>query len=361
MAGVTEKEGATVELADEGTITLDLSDAPELLETEKEGGGGEKTPAQVAEAAKAEKEQKKPVPRVKLAESDPTIALQKALDSEKKRREAAEATATAAAQRAAQAEQVARQSAAQLAAAQETVNTNQLVLLNNGIEAAAKQVASLKDQYRTALEVGDFVKAADIQADMGRATAQLDRLEAAKADFEARPAKTTEGAVEDQVTAAVTPQERYLSQYTNPRAQGWLRSHPECLPAELGGDPDKNAAMMEGHYAALRQKVAMNSDDYFRIIEEHTGHREPEVQQEQEVTPAKPAAKPKAPVAAAPVTRDPPAADGRRTQRTVTLTKEQQEVAKMSFPNLQPQQAFAEYARNMLALEAEGKLGRTSH
>jgi hypothetical protein len=40
---------------------------------------------------------------------------------------------------------------------------------------------------------------------------------------------------------------------------------------------------------------------------------------------------------------------------------DQQEMAKASWPHLPPQEAFGLYARNLLELEAEGKMGRTTH
>jgi hypothetical protein len=36
-------------------------------------------------------------------------------------------------------------------------------------------------------------------------------------------------------------------------------------------------------------------------------------------------------------------------------------MAKVSFPHLPEQQAYGQYARNLIELEAEGKLGRLTH
>jgi hypothetical protein len=125
--------------------------------------------------------------------------------------------------------------------------------------------------------------------------------------------------------------------------------------------------MMEGHFAALKLRIPEGTDDYFRVIEEHTGHRAP-VSAAAAITPAgetevaAPAPKPKPRVAqpSAPVSRDPPSG-GPRTTRSVTLNKDQQDAAKMSFPHKTPQEAFALYARNLIELEAEGKMGRLTH
>lgn len=370
MAGKDEKD---VVLPEDGVVEIDISDAPELAaepETDAE-------PVVV--------EQKKPaVPRVRLADQQGSVrtpavdeaaqaltAAKTTAENEAIARRAAEQTAVQERLRREAAERSAQQHRQEADDARASAEQTQMTLIDNGIEAAQREVTALEAQLANALESGDFKGAASSQTKLGMATAALDRLGAQKDAIANAPKKpTVEGRVESPV-ATSTPQEQYLSQFS-PEAQTWLRSHPECIPAHVGGNAAANAKMMQGHYAAIGQNITPNTPDYFRVIEEHTGHRQPvsraaEViqagqEQEQEVAPAqRTQARTKA-QPSAPVSRDPPAANGGpRTSRTVTLTKDQQDMAKVSFPHLKPQEAFAQYARNLVELEAEGKLGRVTH
>ena len=45
----------------------------------------------------------------------------------------------------------------------------------------------------------------------------------------------------------------------------------------------------------------------------------------------------------------------------VTLSKEQQEAARLSFPHLETKQAYTQYALNLIELTNEGKMNRTTH
>lgn len=365
-----EPKDAVVELEEEGVVTIDVSDNPDLIEdTEKEEEEGE---GEVEVEAKPEP--KKPLPRVRLNEQktvnapavdEAATALREAAD---RRVAAAEATATAERLRRETAERMAAKHLQEADDARASAEETHLTLLDNGIEAAGSEVKSAKTQLKQAMEAGNFDEAAEAQAVLSKASAKLDRLEAAKADAATgvRKAPTTEGRVE--TPSQQSNFERYLSQFT-PEAQNWLRLHPECALPEVGGNAVANSKMMAGHYAALSQNMAAGTPDYYRVIEEHTGHRQPvstaaavtKAGEEEEAAPA-PKAKPRL-QPSAPPSREPASARGGLppAQRTVTLTKDQQEMAKMSFPNMTPQQAFATYARNMIELEAEGKLGRTTH
>jgi hypothetical protein len=192
---------------------------------------------------------------------------------------------------------------------------------------------------------------------MSKAAAQIDRYETDKARLEAAPKRpTAEGRVE---TAPVNAVEKYLSGFS-PRSQSWLRAHMDCLPPNLGGNRVKHAKMMLGHETASDSGIALESDDYFKAIEEALGLSNP-VSAAAVLTPAvvdKPAKKA---LPSAPVNRDVPSATGARTTRSVTLNQAQREAAKMSFPHLSDKEAYGIYAKNLLELEAEGKLGRVTH
>jgi len=345
---------ATVTVEDEAVVTVDVTDHPELAAAVDNE----------IEAAPAPKPAKERAAKASGAVDEAAAALIKTADDA---RIAALATAEAERQRANNAERIATQRATEAEGYRGQAEEQQLTILTNGIDSAKREVASAKQDWRNAQEAGDFDKAADAQERLAKGAAAVDRLEAAKAEFDAAPKKPT---AEGRVEAAPVPQqvsafERYVSGFP-PQAQAWLRSHPECVPPQVGGNPTKNAAMMKGHYAALEQNIVEGSPDYFRVIEETTGYRAP-VSAAAQVTQAgeEPAPKPaqrRQVQPSAPVSRDPPAGPGvPRTTRSVSLNPEQQATAKFSFPHLPPQQAFAEYAKNLIELEAEGKLGRTSH
>jgi hypothetical protein len=358
------KDEATVELEDDAVVTVDVTDNPDLVtagEKPGEGGGaGEQDPPQ-----------KTPVPRKQIALEAPQIseedrtksAVSEAVKNAEALRAAAEATAQAERQRADNALRSLQQSTQEKTALQEQVEDRELTIINSGIESAKREVEAYETENRTALEAGDFVKASAAHTKLSRAAAALDRLEDAKASYEAgaRKTPTTEGRVEAPAASTGTPFEQYVVGFS-PRAQAWLRAHPECAPATVGGNTVSNAKMMAGHWAALGAGVQEGSDDYFRVIEEHTGYRAPARAADAEDVPATPQKKPvRQAQPSAPPTRDPPAGNGQRTTRSVTLTKDQQEAAKISWPNLDPREAFAKYARNLIELEAEGKMGRLTH
>lgn len=361
---------ASVEVPDESLVTIDVTDAPELAEKE--------TPETKGVAAGGEEEGKEapakkttPVHTDTQVVTDPTEALRAAVKTAEDARKAAEAQALAERQRADEARALADRRAQEAAAAHETAQDRQLAIITQGIDSATRELTAYQDDHTRLLEAGEFKKASEVQVKMAKAAAALDRLEDAKANFEAKAAAAAETKTETtEATTARTPFENYLVQNRfSPRAESWLRAHPECAPAEIGGNPSKHAAMMAGHYDAKAKGLAEGSDDYFRVIEEHAGYRQP-VQQKTVTTEEAeeaPAVKPKPkPQVAAPVTREAPDAAGRPTQRDVKLNKDQQEAALLSWPQQQGEdtdawrkRAFGKYARSFLELQAEGKIGRT--
>jgi len=134
----------------------------------------------------------------------------------------------------------------------------------------------------------------------------------------------------------------------------------DCLPPQFGGDFDKNNAMMQGHYAAVRQHLAEGSPDYFKVIEEHVGLRQPAQVQETTVQ-QQPRTHTKV-QHAAPVSHETPVNPSQpKSVREVRLTKEQQEIARLTWPTKTDKEAYGLYAENLIAAMAEGKIGRTTH
>jgi hypothetical protein len=361
---MAEKD-ATVQIEEEGVVTVDVTDDPALAAA---ADGGE---AEAAEAKPAKAAKERPAATAKQNVADEAAAaLTQAVKTADDARKASDATALAERRRADEAVRLAAQKDQEAKGYREQVESQELTIISTGIENAKREVQSAKQEWRAAQEAGEFDKAADAQERLAKSAAALDRLEDAKANYEsgARKTTTTEGRVDAPQGQPLSAFERYVSSFA-PSAQAWLRTHPECVPAEVGGDKVKNSKMMAGHYDALAQNLEQGTPEYFRVIEEHTGHREPVSAAAATVAAGaddgaaapKPAARQRVAQPSAPVSRDPPSANGARSTRSVSLNKDQQDAAKMSWPNKTPQEAFALYARNLIELEAEGKIGRTSH
>jgi hypothetical protein len=336
----------TIEVPDDGIIEIDVSDNPDLA--------AEPEPKPVVAASKPK------TAAVDEAAAALTAAT-KTAESERTARLAAEQTAQTERNARLAAEEARRAQEEETTSLRERADNSELTAVTSGIEAAKQSQEAAQREFERAMEAGEFPKASAAQVSLSRAAAQIDRLEAEKVKLEAAPKRaTTEGRVEAKPTGSQFDQ--YVSGFT-PRSQNWLRAHPECVAPAVGGDTQKNAKMMKGHYAAIEAGHALESDDYFRVIEESLGIRTP-VSAAAEVTPAVVEARPKSTPKAqpsAPVNRDVPAASGARTTRSVTLNKDQREAAKLSFPHLPEKEAYGIYARNLLELEAEGKIGRVTH
>lgn len=351
---------------DELEIELEGDD----IEVELDGEKPEpKTPKQTVEAKPVKD---KPAPRARTrVNPDPVVpdgptpeeALLQAQEFGKQQeeaRKAAEATAQAERQRAERAEQARLAAEKQSEEHQDRANNTELSLIENNIASMQEQLTSHETAFEKAAEAGEFKNMAAIQSKIAKVSAALDRLETTKTDLEANPRKTqtTEGSVTAPDTTPAV--EKYLRSFA-PAAQNFLRQHMDCVDPSVGGDATKHNRMMQGHYAAKSKGLAEGTDIYFKELEAHINPVAAKV--EPEPAPVSRASETRAAQVSAPVTRDAPSASGQpqRTSRTVTLTKEQQEAAKLSWPKLPEREAYGLYARNLLELEAEGKIGRLTH
>lgn len=256
---------------------------------------------------------------------------------------------------------------------QEESTQREIALLTQNIEATSAQLESLQDELARQNEAGEFKAAAATQGKIARTAAALDRMENEKTTFEAQAGQrrpTHEGAVTPLVQPggqrtqqqppanAAEALERWLGTLDPPAAK-WIREHPECAPVNLGGTKSGYAKMMAGHWAAEEAGLETNSPEYFKMIEERTGHRKPEAQPGGQRR-QQPAGQRRVIPGAPPSREAPGGANTPGRTRQVRLSKQQQEHALLSFPHMEPQKALAEYARNLVELEADGKMGRTN-
>lgn len=177
-------------------------------------------------------------------------------------------------QRAKVAEQAVQQTAAEL---QETnlrlqsmegrVVDSQLDTVLSGLAAAEAAAQSAEREFVAAAEAGDFAAQARAQRKISAAEARSQRLQEAKDDLEDAakrrpdPAAPRRPAPPEQAPAA-DPIERF-TQGMSQRSAAWIKSHPECVT-----DPKLNARMLAAHNLALADDVVVDSEEYFRRIED---------------------------------------------------------------------------------------------
>jgi hypothetical protein len=361
-------------MADNETVEIE-DDAEIIIDVPGEGGGEQAGDKGGAAAALADRQEE----AADALKEDASEALAQAIRTAEEAKRAAEATAASERARREDAERRAAQREAEAQAAVERAETSEIAVITHGIEAATREVAAYGSAFQKAMEDGEFAKATEAQVALGKATSKLDRLEAQKADYESgkkrvAPTRDSGGQVESIAPSRQNVVEAYLSGY-DLQAQNWLRTHPECLPPrvrtpdgavlELGGDQKKHNMMMAGHHDALAKGYALNSEDYFRTIEEHTGHRKAaEVTTNDNkggVVPESRAARTRPASPSAPVSRSETPGESPRSPTRVTLNRDQQEAARISYPHKTTKEAYALYAKELIEAQKEGKIGRLTH
>lgn len=295
----------------------------------------------------------------------PEDALAEAQRYAKEQEEARKAAEMAAANERALREQAQRQAQqAQLQAEQlaERASTTEFSMLESALASHQKELETLEADMERAAESGEFSQMSKIQSKMGRVAALIVDLERRKESFDSSQ-YATEGRVVAQEASAPAPQassafEQMLSTMSL-RSQSWLRLHPEYAPAAAGGNQTKHNQLLSAHYKAVADGIQTDSDEYFRALEEGVGLRSQEATRPLSHE-SRPSARP-LPLAAPPSREVPDSSNSGATSRTVRLTKDQQDMARMAFPNVPEKQAFGMYAKNLMELRAEGKIGRTTH
>jgi len=356
----------TVDVEDDAVIDLPEDFDPENLNPETEAaaakGGTVAAPSPPPDPAPAEAADQ---------------ALQRSLEEERNRRIAAEQRAAAEGRRADGASQLAQQREQEAQEARESFAAAEMRQTVAGIEAAKRDMSAAKAALRTAHDAGDTDKLADAQEQIALAAAEIRRLEVDRIALESKAARAERAPpLERTPPPPSDPVEAFLANPVfSPRAKDWLRAHRDCLPPGLGGDGQKNAAMIQAHHLALSQGIPMESDDYFRVVEEKTGYRTP-TSAAAVTTPAgsqegRAAPQRRAPIPSAAPTNEPPPANGTPVpgrSRSFRLTEAMQEMALTSYPQKDGEderawrkRAFGTYGFHLGELTKEGKIGRTTH
>lgn len=214
-------------------------------------------------------------------------------------------------------------------------------LVVSALETVKTRGEQLKNAYSESMAVGDYNKAAEIQQAMAETAHQLAELRRGEKAMKEQ-IKATEAQQVRPVDPPADPVEQ-MAQSVSPRSASWLRENKDVLRNDRAV-----RKMFRAHEDAVEDGIEPDTDEYFSFIEQRLG-----IHQQAESDPGPMSA------AAAPAPRrsvSPPAAPVSRGNGTrpgvVRLTRDEAETAKLLG------MTEKEYAKNKLALQEEGKLGR---
>lgn len=160
--------------------------------------------------------------------------------------------------------------ATQRASRMETqVVTSQLDTVLTGIAAAESEANAAEIALANAIEAGDAPAQARANRAIASATSRIERLTEAKADLEdavKRGPATRPTPQQNTRTAPPSDPVEAFTQGMSPRSAAWVKAHPECVT-----DRRMNARMLAAHNLALADDVEVDSDEYFRRIEDGIG------------------------------------------------------------------------------------------
>jgi len=236
------------------------------------------------------------------------------------------------------AEHQARLAAAQAERAQVEVADTNYHLVESAIETLKREKMLVKQQLAEAHAQQDFDRIAELQDDLAKHNADLSDLKRGQRAMKhegrsqdnsasAQPVAAPQGAIIDQIAASVTP-----------RSAAWINANRDQL-----NDDRTIKKMFRAHEDAVDDGIQPDSDEYFQYIEGRLGMSGGN----ENAAPARRSAPP-----AAPVSRGSNGMGSR--PNVVRLTSEQREMAQMMGMTDQ------EYARNLLALQKEGKINRAN-
>lgn len=200
--------------------------------------------------------------------------------------------------------------------------------LDTSLSSLATEMDALEERYGSLIENGQFKEAAKVQRRMTEAAADA-RLAQEKKVWLTDARRLEE---EQQSRRAPSPQQREgeidLSNYS-PQQRRWIRDeHPEYLT-----DARFRAKVAAAHFDAIAEGYDIDSDDYFKHIEQMAGKKAPIRPQETEIQEEPSSRRRVAPEV--PVQR--------RTQQStqreaaLRLTEDEREAADIALPHLPEQ------------------------
>lgn len=226
------------------------------------------------------------------------------------------------------------------------VNDANYQLVSNAIETLKGRDDALKHAYKEAFSVGDVDKLAEITEAIALNKQQLSELkrgekamkEQIKESAQAyqQPAPQS-GEIVDQVIATVAS--------SSPKSAMWLQQNRESIRTEK--DVRK---MFRAHEDAVDDGIAPDTNEYFEYIESRLGIRKQSADSHAESEAESPLSAASAPKKSAPPPAAPVSRGGSRPN-VVRLTRDQADTARALG------MSESDYAKNMIALQKEGKLG----
>lgn len=306
-------------MADEETIEVPLDDAP-------------KAEKQADDEIKVEVQDDAPAPKTtRGSKADGAeIAPDEGIERLKRQFEAERRRAAEAELRAAQAEH-----AAQRAHVHSQGSDYQMVV--TAIETVKGRSDMLKSAYSSAMAAGDYDKAAEIQEALAVNAHQLSELTSGEREMRAKLEEVARQPVQPMPRSA-EPIAEQLARSVSPRSAEWLRANSDIINNERAVK-----RMFSAHEDAVEDGLEPDSDEYFAFIESRMNirRREADTSSREEAR----APRRQAPPPPAPVSR------GGQRPNVVRLTRAEAEAAKMFG------MTEAEYAKNKVALQREGKIG----
>ena len=281
--------------------------------------------------------------------------------------------------RRADSDRIARESSGAAANATAEARQREYESVVNAHTATANNIQSLKEQYIKAQTDGEFAKAAELQVNLGREAARLERLEEGKNALEEqrrieanrpRPAP-----VQQETQDQFNNRSWNSSEYENiirgctPSTAAWMRANPR-----YASDPSYRRQVQGAHNILTGRGVSPDTDEYFRGVEELVGVRSvEEPHQESRQAPrenavsnaSKPTQSRTSPTVSAPPSRNVPTTENPRGDagagNRVRLTAAQREMARIMFSDAKDDQGRkmdpeVAYAKHWREAQREGKL-----
>lgn len=202
-------------------------------------------------------------------------------------------------------------------------------LVSSAIDRLSMDQDMLKAQLRDSMAIGDFDRAAEIQAAMVSNTTNLKQLERGLEEMKNAPRQPVQPVQRNTVTVDD------LIDKVTPRSADWLRQNKDALP-----DERSIRIMGRAHEDAIDMGIIPESDDYFRFVEDRLGIGNKKSNDYQEYDAMSDAAKPtktRQSPPAAPVSRNPVNSEGNRPG-VIKLTAAEVEAAKIS--GISPQEYY---------------------
>lgn len=265
------------------------------------------------------------------------------------------------------AEGVARAAAEEVTKAKAAVEDGEAREIQTAIDVAKRNLEIAKQNYRNARAGNDVDAEVEATEAIAQAKADLNALEAGKAAREQAKKNPQPG---PQAQFRADPVEVVAASLANwPQSQAWVRAHPE-----MARDPNKWKATVAASDLALASGLTADTPAYFSHIEntlQANGHMQVSrpaangngngdgTVVKTEESAMSQASRPVPPAAAPPSRSSNPTNPGQRPG-TIRLTREQAEIAELSFPKLVKEKGAAAahraYAQSMIDAKANGKL-----